>query len=191
MKAIAIVGGLILAVASGYISGTALADAKTMPKEPVKVGDTAPDFTLPNQSGSPVRLNDIVGKKVVVLYFYPKDFTSGCTKEACAFRDGFEVFKREGAEVIGVSSDTPDSHGKFAAAYHLPFTLLSDEGGKVRKLYGVPATMGVFPGRVTYIIDTKGVVRYIYNSQFKPTEHVDEALKVLRAINQGKQISSL
>src|SRR5580698_11594344 len=103
----------------------------------VGVGDKAPDFTLPSQSGEQVRLQDRLGDRVVVLYFYPKDNTSGCTAEACAFRDSYETFTDAGAEVIGVSSDSSDRHASFAGQYKLPFTLVSDKGGQVRKSYGV------------------------------------------------------
>jgi peroxiredoxin Q/BCP len=151
-------------------------------KNEVKVGDVAPDFTLPDQSGKPVSLKDFVGKKSIVLYFYPKDFSRGCTAEACAFRDSYEAFKDAGAEVIGVSSQSVESHDKFASLYKLPFILLSDEDGKVRKLYGVPSTFGVLPGRVTYVIDKKGIVRYIFNSQLNPTKHIEEALRILKEI---------
>src|SRR5512136_313612 len=119
----------------------------------VKVGDQAPDFRLPNQSGDMVNLKDFNGKKIVVLYFYPKDFSSGCTTEACAFRDSYEVFKEAGAEVIGVSSQSVDSHKRFALANMLPFTLLSDENGKVRELYGATSAFGLMAGRVTFVID--------------------------------------
>lgn len=146
----------------------------------VKIGDTAPDFSLLSQSGSSVSLKDFLGKKSVVLYFYPKDDTPGCTKEACAFRDSYEVFRDAGAEVIGVSEDSPDSHQKFATKYQLPFTLLSDTGKQVRKLYGVPATLGLLPGRVTYVIDKNGVVQHIFNSQFNFKGHVEESLKTLQ-----------
>ena len=122
----------------------------------IQVGDKAPDFTLPSQAGEQVRLSDRLGERVVVLYFYPKDETPGCTKEACAFRDSYEVFGEAGAEVIGVSSDSVDKHVAFAGHHSLPFTLLSDEGGQVRKSYGVPSTLGVLPGRVTYVIDRSG-----------------------------------
>lgn len=149
---------------------------------PVKVGDTAPDFTLSSQTGSPVSLKDFRGKKCVVLYFYPKDDTPGCTTESCAFRDSYEVFKTTGAEVIGVSADAPDSHQRFAAKYQLPFTLLSDTGNQVRKLYGVPSTFGLLPGRVTYIIDQQGVVQHIFNSQFNFKGHIEESLKTLQQL---------
>jgi len=151
-------------------------------KSEVKVGDVAPDFTLRNQSGELVSLRDFVGKKAVVLYFYPKDFSRGCTAEACAFRDSYEAFKDAGAEVIGVSSQSVDSHDKFASMYRLPFILLSDEDGNVRKLYGVPSSFGILPGRVTYVIDRKGTVRYIFNSQLNPTKHIEEALRILKEI---------
>jgi peroxiredoxin Q/BCP len=147
----------------------------------VKVGDRAPDFSLPDAHGRPVNLADFRGQRPVVLYFYPKDDTPGCTKEACSFRDQFEDFKAVGAEVIGVSSDSSESHQRFAAKYSLPFTLVSDQGGQVRKRYGVPATLGLLPGRVTFVIDASGVVRHVFNSQMQATRHVEEALATLRA----------
>jgi peroxiredoxin Q/BCP len=150
----------------------------------ISVGDTAPDFTLPSQTGELVRLADLVGKKEVVLYFYPKDNTPGCTVEAQSFRDSYETFRQMGAEVIGVSSDSVNSHRDFATTCNLPFIILSDTEGKVRKLYGVPSTFGLLPGRVTYIIDTKGVVRHIFSSQMNPKKHVDEAIRVLKSIRE-------
>ncbi|MBW4634684.1 MAG: peroxiredoxin [Iphinoe sp. HA4291-MV1] len=147
----------------------------------VKVGDTAPDFTLPSQNGTPVSLRDFRGK-AVVLYFYPKDDTPGCTAQSCAFRDQYEVFKTAGAEVIGVSGDSPESHQKFAAKYQLPFTLLSDKGDQVRKQYGATAAFGLIPGRVTYIIDNQGVVRYVFDSMFNFKGHVEEAFKTLQQL---------
>lgn len=152
---------------------------------PVKVGDTAPEFTLPSQNGAPVRLSDFRGKKAVVLYFYPKDDTPGCTAESCAFRDQYEVFQTAGAEVIGVSGDSPESHQKFAAKYQLPFTLLSDKGDQVRKLYGATAAFGLFPGRVTYVIDQVGVVQYVFDSMFNFKGHVEEAVKTLQQLQQA------
>ncbi len=146
----------------------------------VKEGDPAPDFTLPDRTGKMVRLSEFKGRKAVVLYFYPKDDTPGCTKESCAFRDSYQDFQDAGAEVIGVSSDSTDSHGKFASKHRLPFRLLSDQGGQVRKRYGIPATLGLLPGRVTFVIDRDGVVRRTFNSQFQATQHVAEALEALR-----------
>ena len=148
----------------------------------VKAGDKAPDFELKDQRGKNVHLGDFRGKKAVVLYFYPKDDTPGCTKEACAFRDQYEDFKDAGAEVIGVSSDSEEKHAKFVEKYHLPFTLVADRGGAVRKQYGVPATLGLLPGRVTFVIDRDGVVRHVFNSQFQATQHVAEALHALREL---------
>ena len=148
----------------------------------IQVGDKAPDFTLTSQSGDLVRLYDRLGERAVVLYFYPKDDTRGCTAEACAFRDSHEVFTDAGAEVIGVSSDSVDKHAAFAGRHKLPFTLLSDEKGKVRKEYGVPATLGLIPGRVTYVIDREGTVRHVFNSMTGIDRHVNDALEVVREI---------
>jgi len=148
----------------------------------VQVGEHAPAFTLHAQDGAAVNLEDLLGKRWIVLYFYPKDDTPGCTTEACSFRDSYEAFKDVGAEVIGVSSDSADSHQRFAARYHLPFLLLSDEKGAVRKLYGVPTTMGILPGRVTYVIDKEGIVRHIFNDMFNSPKHITEALRVIQSV---------
>jgi thioredoxin-dependent peroxiredoxin len=148
----------------------------------VQAGDKAPDFTLPAQSGEQVKLADRLGERVVVLYFYPKDNTSGCTAEACAFRDSYEAFADADAEVIGVSSDSADKHASFAGKHNLPFTLLADQGGKVRKLYGVPAALGLIPGRVTYVIDRQGTVRHVFNSMTNIGGHVNEALEVVKRL---------
>ena len=115
-------------------------------------------------------------------HFYPKDNTSGCTTEACSFRDSYEVFTEAGAEVVGVSSDSVKSHQGFAARYRLPFILLSDSGGSVRTLYGVEPTMGILPGRVTYVIDRDGVARHIFSSQLNATKHVQEAIATLQSL---------
>jgi peroxiredoxin Q/BCP len=151
-------------------------------KEGVKEGDSAPDFELPNQSGDLVKLSDFLGKKAVVLYFYPKDFSPGCTKEACAFRDSYEQFRDAGAEVLGVSSDTQESHGLFSIKLGLPFQILSDDGGRVRKLYGIHPSFGMIPGRVTYVIDKKGVVRYVFNSQIDAEKHMEESLRIVKSM---------
>jgi thioredoxin-dependent peroxiredoxin len=156
----------------------------------VKVGDKAPDFTLPSQMGDNVTLSEFLGKKNIVLYFYPKDETVGCTKEACRFRDSYEELTNLGAEVLGVSGQSVESHKSFASHYGLPFILLSDEGNKVRELYGVPATMGILPGRVTYIIDKKGLVRYIFNSQTQAERHVEEAKKTLMELEKEEKAAA-
>ncbi len=150
-------------------------------KEGVKIGDPAPDFELPSETGELVKLSGFRGQKNVVLYFYPKDYTPGCTVEARAFRDNYRVFKDEGAEVIGVSSDSVDSHRKFSQDCNLPFKLLSDDDGRVRRLYGVPKSLWLVPGRVTYVIDAEGTVRHIFSSQ-RPKQHIEEAIKILRSI---------
>src|ERR687898_296866 len=152
-------------------------------KGKVRVGSEAPNFSLPSQFGEMVTLQDFLGGRPVVLFFYPKDDTPGCTKEACAFRDDYEQFGKLDAEVIGISSDFVESHRSFASKHDLPFTLLSDEGGKVRRLYRVPNTFGLFPGRVTYVIDREGVVRRIFSSQLGVEQHVEEALKALRSVH--------
>ncbi len=143
------------------------------------VGDHAPDFDLPGTDG-PVRLADHRGAWVVV-YFYPADNTPGCTAEACTFRDSYEDFTDAGAVVIGVSGDSLDSHRTFSDKHGLPFTLASDTDGALRKAYGVGRTMGVLPGRVTYVIDPDGVVREVFNSQFRAKEHHTRALAAIRA----------
>lgn len=145
----------------------------------VRVGDKAPEFELTAHTGGAVSLKRFIGKKPVIVYFYPMDDTPGCTAESCAFRDSYEDFSDAGAEVIGISSDSPESHRRFAERHRLPFALLTDDGGAVRKLFGVPSTLGLLPGRVTYVIDKQGIVRHIFSSQFNPKKHVQEALRVL------------
>jgi peroxiredoxin Q/BCP len=152
----------------------------------VSVGDIAPDFTLPAHRGGMVNLRELLTTSAVVLYFYPKDNTTGCTAEACAFRDSYEGFKEMGADVVGVSSDAVGTHDRFAARHRLPFILLSDEGGVIRKLYGVPSTLGILPGRVTYVIDREGVVRHVFSSQFGATKHVQEALRIIQELSAAK-----
>jgi peroxiredoxin Q/BCP len=148
----------------------------------IQAGDKAPDFTLPSQDGTAVRLYDRLAAGPVVLYFYPKDNTSGCTAEACAFRDSYEVFSNAGADVIGVSSDSVDKHAGFASKHQLPFTLLSDRGGTVRRTYGVPATLGFIPGRVTYVIAQDGTVKHVFNSMTNIKGHISDALGALRQL---------
>jgi thioredoxin-dependent peroxiredoxin len=153
----------------------------------VKVGDKAPDFELPSQIGDNVMLSEFFGKKNIVLYFYPKDESPGCTRQACSFRDNYEVLTNLGAEVIGISAQSVESHKSFATHHGLPFILLSDRNNKVRQLYGVPSTMGLLPGRVTYIIDKSGIVRHIFSSQTKAQKHVEEANRVLKELEKNKR----
>ena len=146
----------------------------------IQPGQKAPDFELPDQHGTPVRLSQFQGLSAVVLFFYPKDDTTGCTAEACGFRDDSPRFDAGGARVIGVSSDSSASHLRFAAKHSLPFTLLADQGGKVRAMYGASgALFGLIPGRVTFVIDREGVVRHVFSSQTRFVQHVEEALRSL------------
>lgn len=148
----------------------------------LKVGDRVPDFKAKATNGEDFDSRSLLGQKPVVIYFYPKDNTPGCTTQACGFRDQYEKFKDLGAEVIGVSSDSVDSHLKFAQHYHLPFVLLSDQDKKLRTLFGVPSAMlGLFPGRVTYVVDQDGVIRMIYNAMFAE-KHISKALEVVDKI---------
>ena len=153
-------------------------------KGKVQVGDRAPAFSLPTQTGATVSLADFLGKSAIVLYFYPKDNSAGCTAEACSFRDNYEVFKEAGAEVIGVSADSEESHRQFASKNRLPFLLLSDTHGTVRKLYGVSALMGMLPGRVTFVIDKEGMVRHVFSDMLNAQRHITEALQVIQSIAQ-------
>jgi peroxiredoxin Q/BCP len=129
-----------------------------------------------------VRLADLTASKAVVVFFYPKDDTPGCTVEACTFRDRYDTFAAAGAEVVGISSDSLASHDAFAGKHKLPMTLLSDADGKVRKLFGVKSTLGIMPGRATFVIDRKGVVRHVFVSQLRAGKHVDEALTVVQQL---------
>ncbi len=149
----------------------------------IKVGSMIPAFTLPDQNGSMFNIGSLIGKKNMVIYFYPKDDSPGCTAEACAFRDQYEVFTAADAEIIGISSQSVKSHKAFAEKHRLSFTLLSDEGNKIRKLFGVPTNLlGLLPGRVTYVADKSGKVIYTFNSQLQTEKHVDEALRILKEL---------
>jgi len=150
----------------------------------IEVGIKVPDFSLSDQNGKLFHLSDVLGKKNLVIYFYPKDNTQGCTKEACSFRDSYQDFTDAGAEVIGISSDSKSSHKDFAGKHNLPFILLSDEDKTVRKLFGVPSDLfGFIPGRVTYIVDKQGIARYIFKSQTQVEKHVSESLRILKTLN--------
>ncbi|MEQ6119754.1 peroxiredoxin [Reichenbachiella sp. MALMAid0571] len=148
----------------------------------ISVGDTIPNFTLLDQNSKEVSITNKIGQPLVI-YFYPKDDTPGCTKEACSFRDQYDVFGEYGTEIIGISSDSPASHLKFAKKYNLNFILLSDEKGEVEKLFGVPrSVLGLISGRVTYIIDKNGVVRHVFNSLFNAEKHVEESLRIIKSM---------
>lgn len=146
-------------------------------------GSKVPAFELKNQYGELFSLDSVVGKKNLVIYFYPKDDTPGCTKEACSFRDQFAVFADADAMIIGISAQSVESHLAFAEKHRLNYLLLSDTDNKVRKLFCVPSNLfGLIPGRVTYIVNKKGEVVYIFNSQINAEKHVDEALRILQAM---------
>ena len=144
------------------------------------VGDTAVGFNLQNQDGTLVDLMETIGKRPLVLFFYPKDGSVGCTVEVGEFRDRYSVFTENDVAVIGVSSDSVSSHKKFHEEHSLPFDLLSDVGGKLRKAYGA-SSLGV-PGRVTYVIDRGGKIRKVFSSQIRPKQHIKEALEILTAL---------
>ena len=148
----------------------------------LKVGDRIPDFSAIDANGTLFDSNMVVGKKPVVIYFYPKDDTLVCIQQACAFRDQYEDFKALGAEVIGISSDTLKSHQNFASRYKLPFILLSDGDKKLRKLFGVQNDLlGLVPGRVTYVADKDGIVQLIFNSMSGKI-HIEKSLEILRRL---------
>jgi len=144
----------------------------------LKVGDAAPDFSLLDERGLPVSLKDFLGKKIVVLYFYPKDFSLGCTAEACSFRDDYKPLENKGAVVIGVSLDTVESHLRFSEKYSLPFTILSDHSKEVAKAYGVLGLGGFLARRVTFIINKEGKIARIF-SKVDVKRHSGEVLKAL------------
>lgn len=145
-------------------------------------GSRAPDFELTSANGQKIRLSDYKGKKAVVLYFYPKDESAICTAEACSFRDSYEDFVAVGAEVIGISDDPVSSHKGFASRHRLPFVLLSDPGGSVREQYGAKKTLGLIPGRITFVIDKNGIIRQRFDSQVRFNAHVATALELLKTI---------
>jgi len=151
--------------------------------EKLKVGDLAPDFTLEAQDGRMVSLHDFSGTSNVIVYFYPKDFTMGCTAEARAFGLSYDEVRGLDAEVIGISSDPADTHSRFASECGVKFPLLSDKEGKVRALYGVRPSLGIIPGRVTFVIDKKGIVRSVFSSQISPKRHVSKSLEALSGLS--------
>ena len=147
--------------------------------KPVEVGDIVPSFSLMDQNGNLFDINTLIGKKKLVIFFYPQDGSLNCTKEACYFRDLSDVFDEAGAIVIGISGQSVESHKQFAEQNKLNYTILSDTGNEVRKLFGVPGKVfGLVPGRVTYIANKAGKVVHIFNSQTDVMRHVDEALKI-------------
>lgn len=151
----------------------------------IQVGDRCPSFSLQDQNGDIVSTDSLIGEKILVIYFYPKDYSGGCTAEACSFRDAYEEFKDAGCEVLGISSDSVESHKGFAEKNRLTFKLLADTKKEVRNAFGVPrAVLGLIAGRVTYIVDLKGIVRHVHNALANTDSHITEALIVIRKINE-------
>ncbi|MEI8019969.1 MAG: peroxiredoxin [Schlesneria sp.] len=151
----------------------------------VEIGDPAPDFTATTSDGQTISLAGFKGKQSVVIFFYPSDNSPICTQEACAFRDAYEDFVKIGAAVIAVSADSDETHRDFAAKKKLPYLMISDRGNALRKLFEVPSVMFVLPGRVTYVIDQEGIVRSKFVSQLFASQHVEEALKILRQLSSS------
>jgi len=146
----------------------------------IKVGDKLPKFTLKDAQGQKVDITSYIGKKNLVIFFYPKNFSPVCTIEVCSFRDNYDEFRNLDAEVIGISADNGSSHAKFIKDYNLPFVLLCDENKAVRKLLGVKATMGILDGRVTYVIDKEGIIKKIISSQLDAKKHISQTLALLK-----------
>jgi thioredoxin-dependent peroxiredoxin len=150
--------------------------------EKIDIGSKAPEFSLPDQHGRRINLSDYLGKTNLVVYFYPRDESYGCTKEACSFRDNYEIFREAGAEVIGISSDDVASHQAFSANHKLPFILLSDKDKTVADKYCVGKSLGLLPGRVTFVIDRQGIIRMMFSSQLNFQKHVDDAIETLKGM---------
>ncbi len=150
-----------------------------MTEKRIVIGNRLPHFIMNNENREPVDISSFTGK-YLILFFYPKDDTPGCIKEACGFRDLYSKLEESDALVFGVSSDRPQSHWQFKSKYKLPFTLLSDTNDEFRQLLGVPSSLfGLLPGRVTYVFNPEGRLIHVYKSQLSPKKHVKEALKVI------------
>jgi peroxiredoxin Q/BCP len=149
----------------------------------LKIGDHIPAIILNNQFGDLINIDDYLGEQNLVIYFYPKDNTYGCTAEACKFRDAYEEFKKYNCSVIGVSSDDEESHKQFAIKNKLSFNLLSDRGNRVRRRFGIASNLfGLIPGRVTFVVDKKGIIQYIFNSQLNISKHIFTSLEILKKL---------
>ena len=152
----------------------------------LRIGERVPSFTLPDQDGNPFRLEDALSRGPLVLFFYPKDDSPICTAEACGFRDASADFLAAGAVVAGVSSGDRESHRRFADKHGLPFPLLVDEGGALRRKLGMPrAMLGMLESRVTYVIDREGILRHRFEAMLSASKHVAEALKTVRTLQGG------
>jgi peroxiredoxin Q/BCP len=169
-----------LSLAVSMLIAAATAALADMPQ----AGDTAPAFQGVDQNGQTVKSSDIVGKKIVLLYFYPKDFTGGCTKEACGFRDRMGDLQKDNVQVIGVSFDSADSHSKFAAKYGLGFTLLADTDGKIADAYGTRMKMMNMSNRVSFLIGLDGKIVHVTNAG-NPQTHFDEMQAAIATLHKG------
>ena len=147
----------------------------------LKVGSKIPDFSLADQSGKIRSIKELKGKPFV-LFFYPKDDTPGCTIEACGFRDKYDLFKVLGAEVWGISNGEASSHLDFAKKNNLPYPLLCDQNNLIRRKFGVPKFLGLLEGRVTYVVDSQGILKHIFEDLLNGPAHIKEALKILKEI---------
>lgn len=157
---------------------------------PIRTGDMIPDFSLRDQDGNMVDISIYRGKKKLVIFFYPQDGSLNCTNEACYFRDLKDVFNEADAVVVGISGQSVKSHKEFAESNRLTYTLLSDEHGVVRKLFGVPTRFfGLIPGRVTYVTDKSGKVVFIFDSQTETQRHADEALKICLLLKKTDNVN--
>jgi len=149
------------------------------------VANPIPEFTLQDQNGNEVQSRHLIGDKILIIYFYPKDFTPGCIREACSFRDNFEDFLAAGARVVGISADSVATHQKFASHYNLNYQLLSDPDKSVHHQFGIPSSFfGLLSGRVTFVIDLEGAIRYVFDSQFQPLKHVSKSLMVVKELRE-------
>jgi peroxiredoxin Q/BCP len=176
----AIIFGVVASVLVGS-ECTSISEPMSLRRIP-EVGERAPDFTLAGPGGAAVKLGDLLKRGPIVLYFYPKDETSGCTVEACSFRDSHEDFLKAAAQVVGISRDDEESHKRFVAKHHLPFLLLSDPNEEVHAAYGVGKMLGVFKDRVTFVIDRQGIVRHVFTSKIRMRAHMAEALAAIRQL---------
>jgi thioredoxin-dependent peroxiredoxin len=157
----------------------------------IQIGDIIPSFTLKDQYSNDFDISNLLGRKKLVIFFYPQDGSLNCTKEACYFRDLSDVFDEVDATIIGISSQSVESHKDFAEKNRLKYTLLSDTGNHVRRLLGVPGNVfGLIPGRVTYVADRSGKVVYIFNSQTETQRHADEALKICLLLKKTDMVST-
>jgi len=163
-----------------------LRELKRTEMKQIQVGDMIPQFSLPDQDGNIFDISSLLGKKKLVIFFYPRDGSLNCTREACYFRDLYDAFDEADALIIGISGQSVRSHKDFALKNSLNYKLLSDPDNAVRDLFGVPDQIfGLMPGRVTYVADSSGKVVFIFNSKFDVQRHVDEALKIVLVLKKA------